>query len=256
MITRFIKFLLIAAWNCSCLLAGWICLRLGKTKLRDRVSCRCHAVTLRLAGVRLMVQGSPATARPLLVASNHLSYLDIPILGSVFPFRFVAKQEIAGWPGIGALCRVSGVIFVERKTEKLSESAGAIERNLAAGEAVCFFPEGTTGTGLKPLPFKSSFFNLAETGVNGRELTVQPVAVVYTRIRRLPIDSCQWPQIAWYGDMELVPHAWRLLGLGQIEARLVFLPPATIEGFEDRKHLAAHCEDAISQAIEHARANA
>lgn len=234
----------------------WIAKRAGRLDWRDEISCRCYRAMLRIVGVRVTVRGRLDAARPLLAVSNHLSYLDIALLGSAFPFRFVAKQEIASWPGIGACCRVTDAIFIDRKPEKLPQSALAIQRALARGEAVSLFPEATTGNGIRMLPFKSSFFALAETPIDGRELTVQPIAVAYTRIHRLPIDSSQWPGLAWYGDMELVPHLWTFLNTGRIDADLIFLPPATIKQHGDRKRLAQHCEQAIAEAIRAAREKA
>lgn len=250
---RGIKLLLMILCFGVSFLMAWVAKRAGKSALRDRISCRCHAAVLRIAGVRLAVHGAPDASRPLLMVTNHLSYLDIPVLGSVFPFRFTPKQEIASWPGIAALCRVTDAIFVDRRPEKLSPSAEAVQNALAKGEVVCLFPEATTGNGVRTLPFRSGFFALAETGIGGQELVVQPAAIAYTHIRRLPVDSSQWPDIAWYGDMELLPHLWKLLGLGRIDASLIFLPPARIKDYGDRKRLAAHCEQAIGAAIEESR---
>lgn len=253
---RAVKFFLLVICIGLCLAAAWICKRAGKLAWRDKIAGAGYAMMLRIIDIRLAVRGNVSEARPLLVVTNHLSYLDIMLLGSVFPFRFVAKQEIASWPGIAACCRVTDTIFVDRRPEKLPQAALAIQRALAKGEAVCLFPEATTGTGIRVLPFKSSFFAMAETPIDGRELTVQPVAIAYTHIRGLPIDSGQWPDIAWYGDMELLPHLWTLLNLGRINAELVFLPTVTLKEHGDRKLLAQYCEQTIADAIRSSRGKA
>lgn len=250
---RSVKIILLVLCFSLGLAVAWVLRRSGKFAWRDKVSCWCHTAALRITDVRFTVRGRPDVSRPLLVVSNHLSYLDIPLLGSVFPFRFVAKQDIASWPGISSCCRVTDAIFVDRKPEKIPESTLAIQQALDKGDIVCLFPEATTGTGIRTLPFKSGFFALAETPINGHELNVQPVAVTYTHIRGLPIDTSQWPDIAWYGDMELLPHLWKLLGLGRISAEVIFLPPTTAKQHGNRKTLARHCERAIADAIRASR---
>lgn len=250
---RLIKLILLTLWVVLCFCIGWSLKRLKKIEIRDRVACLCFAGILRIIGVRLKVHGRIVDTRPLLVVTNHLSYLDIPILGSVFPFRFTPKHEIGGWPGIGALTRVIDGIFVERKPEKMQDALSKIRRSLASGNVVCLFPEATTGNGLKLLPFKSGMFSMVEEGIDGAELAVQPAAIIYTRIRKLPLDMALWPDIAWYGDMALMPHLWKLLGLGRIDAELVFLPVANVAQYRDRKLLSQHCQEAIAQTLEQAR---
>lgn len=246
MILRALKAVLLVKWVLLCFLAGWVVLKLKKPALRDRIARACYRGMLRIIGVHVAVSGEMAPARPLLVVSNHVSYLDVPVLGSVFPFRFTPKLEISRWPGIASLCAATGALYIDRKPSAIGKNMEKLRAALAGGEVVSVFPEATTSAGVRMLPFKTSFFDLAEGGV-----WVQPVAIAYSRIRRLPIDSGQWPLIAWYGDMDLVPHLWTLLGLGRIDVRVTFLPPETIGAHGgDRKRLAARCEQVISEVIQ------
>lgn len=253
---RVVKLALIVVILIAGFLLGWPARRFNKLAWRDRIACACHAMILRVIGVRVAVRGQVSGSRPLLVVANHLSYLDVSVLYSVFPFRFTPKSDIASWPGIATLCRAADAVFIDRRPEKLAESLGKVQQALANGHVVCLFPEATTGNGIHMLPFKSGFFSLAEQPAGGQELQVQPVAIVYTRIHRLPIASYQWPAIAWYGDMEFLPHLWELLKLGHIDVEVVLLSPATLKEHGDRKRLAAHCERAIAEAIETTKANA
>ena len=77
---------------------------------------------------------------------------------------------------------------------------------------------------------------------------MQPVAIAYRKIRGLPIDYGQWPLIAWYGDMVLLPHLWKLLSLGRIGVELHFLPVISSVG-EDRKTLATQAHDIIETTL-------
>ncbi len=231
----------------------WLAKRFGKLTWRDRLSCWCYRALLYVMGIKVTVHGHPGMVRPLLAVSNHLSYTDVCVLGSAFPFRFTPKLEIASWPVISAYCRATDAVFVDRSPDKLADAARDIKQSLSAGQVVCLFPEATTGNGVHLLPFKSGFFQLAAESIDGRDLSVQPVAIAYTRIQNLPIGSSQWPGIAWYGDMDLAPHLWELLKLGRIDAELHFLAPATMKEHGDRKRLAAHCRQAIAEAIAAAR---
>jgi 1-acyl-sn-glycerol-3-phosphate acyltransferase len=232
----------------------WAAKKAGKLKLRDRCMMSCSACILWVMGTRVQVVGEAAKERPLLLISNHLTYMDIPVLSSFIPTRFTPKSEIGKWPIISSACDVTGCVYVERKADKIKETAARFEAALKQGEVLSLFPESTTSDGLHVLPFKSSFFSLATQSINGRELAVQPAAMTYIRVGNLPVDSTQWPKIAWIGDALLGPHFWEFLQLGNTDVSLTFLPPVTISQFGgDRKALASYCHKVISEAIETAK---
>jgi 1-acyl-sn-glycerol-3-phosphate acyltransferase len=253
---RAFKLFSLVLWVALCYALGAAALKCKKPRWRDRISCVCFSTAAWLLSIEITVRGGLATARPLLLVSNHISYLDVIILGSVFPFRFTPKQEISGWEGISSCCRVLGSVFVDRRVGKINESMEKLRTALQQREVISLFPESTTGSGVRTLSFKPGFFNLAEAPIAGVDLVVQPAAIIYTHIGGLPIDSCQWPKLAWYGDMELVPHMWELLTLGRINVTLEFLPPASLREHEGRKGLAAHCHQAVAAAIEKTRQKA
>jgi len=250
---RVVKLAAVVLWIALCSLLAFFCIQFKKLSWRDRISCVCYRGLLRIVGLRLMVQGDVSAARPLLIVSNHVSYLDVVILGSVFPFRFTPKQEIAKWPAIGGICRLTGCVFVDRHVRGIQTSMQEVRAALQRGDVISLFPESTTGNGIEIGIFKPAFFHLADQPLGDAELTIQPAAISYTHVGGLPIDSCQWPMVAWYGDMVLVPHLWELLKLGRIRATLVFLPPASLHQYGDRKGLAAHCRNVISEAIQASR---
>ncbi len=249
--TRILKLILLCLWIFLCFCPGWVAGRFGKTALRDRLARLCYAGILKIIGVHVSVRGQVSPARPLLLVANHISYLDIFVLGSAFPFRFTPKSEVAAWPGIGALSRATGAVFVDRRPEKMKQSVNDIRATLASGDVVCLFPEATTSNGVTLKPFKSGMFQLAAD--EGQATMIQPAAIVYTRLRRLPIDHGQWPLIAWYGDMDLAPHLWELLGLGRIDVELIFLPVVSTQEHPDRKAIAARCQKDIWDAVESVR---
>lgn len=247
------KLIQLALWVGVFYIAGWIALRLRKMALRDRLVQACNRGMLSILGVRVTLHGSLAEARPLLVVTNHVSYLDVMIVAACANVRFTPKSEVGRWPIIGSIARVCGCIFIDRRPEKVGDMKDTLHRALENGDIVCLFPEATTGDGLHLQRFKSGFFSLAQDSFGGRPLHVQPASIAYTRISNLPLDTTQWPSIAWYGDMDLMPHLWSLLKLGSISAEVTFLPPVEPATFDDRKALASHCQQVIGQSIEDIR---
>jgi lyso-ornithine lipid O-acyltransferase len=203
-----------------------------------------HRWCCRILGLRIRQIGEPVAAGPVLFASNHVSYADITVLGSLIAGSFVAKSEMASWPLYGWLAKLQRSVFVDRQVRSTAQQRDAIAERLAAGDALILFPEGTSGDGNFILPFKSALFSV----VFNREqpVTVQPVSVAYTRLDGLPIGRTMRPFFAWYGDMDLAPHLWRLLGLGTIEATVEFHPAVAVADFPSRKALAEYCERQVA----------
>jgi lyso-ornithine lipid O-acyltransferase len=206
-----------------------------------------HRRCCRILGLRVRQIGEPVTARPVLFASNHVSYADITVLGSLIAGSFVAKNEVAGWPLFGRLAKLQRSVFVDRQVRSTAQQRDAIAERLAAGDALILFPEGTSGDGNFILPFKSALFSV----VFNREqpVTVQPVSLAYTRLDGLPIGRTLRPFFAWYGDMDLAPHLWRLLGLGSIEAVVEFHAPVAVADFPSRKALTEYCERRVAGGV-------
>lgn len=232
----------------------WGIKKTGRKNWRDGFCNFGYRVICAIIDISISVDGEVAKQRPLLLVSNHISYLDIMILGAKTPAHFIPKSEMAKWPVISTICRLLDCIFIERTPGKIKESRGKIHDALAKGEVLSLFPEGTTGDGRHLLPFKSSLFSIAEDRINteegGQELFIQPAIISYTSIGALPIDSTQWPDIAWYGDMVLVPHVWKLLQLGRINAKITFLPEVTLSQFGSRKELAMYCHNAAQKVLQ------
>ncbi len=193
--------------------------------------------------------------RPTLFVSNHCSYSDVTVLGSVISGSFVAKSEVARWPVFGYLAKLQNSVFVDRAGIKAREQRDGMIQRLAAGDNLILFPEGTSDDGNRVLPFKSALFSVAQHRFeNGDTVKIQPVTIAYTRLDGMPTGRALKPYFAWYGDMELVSHIWELAGLGLITVEIVFHTPVEMSAFGSRKALAAHCHEAVSAGL--AAANA
>lgn len=195
----------------------------------------------------IVVRGQPSSLRPLLMVSNHVSYVDIVVLGSLLEGSFVAKSEVRSWPGIGFLAILARTVFVDRRPTSTGRESSVIAQRLAEGEPLILFPEGTSSDGNRVLPFKSALFTVAQGEVEGRQVLVQPLSITYTRAGGLPMGFAQRPFYAWYGDMDLVSHLWELVCQGSFQVEVDFLPVTALEDHGNRKVLARHCENAIRQ---------
>ena len=99
------------------------------------------------------------------------------------------------------------------------------------------------------LPFKSALFSLAEIGRDGGPITVQPVSIAYTHLDGIPLGRHMRPFVAWYGDMDLLPHLWALLGLGRLTVHVDFHAPVTIADFASRKEMADYCQRVVGGGV-------
>lgn len=216
----------IVLWTLPSAVLQMVLLRLpGRAKARfARVYWRQVS---RLLGMQIRVVGVPAQPPPgraVVFAANHSSWLDIPVLGGALRGRFVAKSEIDGWPVINTIARLGRTVFVSRGRNTLGEERGAMAALLAAGDNLILFPEGTSSDGTRVLPFRSTFFSIAE-GAQPRPPIVQPVSVVYDQLAWLPVGRASRPVFAWYGGMELAPHYWQLAQRTGLRATVVLHEP-------------------------------
>ncbi len=237
-------------------LAGLLLARFGRDGLALRVPLLFHRGVLALIGVLVEVRGCPVTdRRPVLFAGNHISWLDIPVIGSVLPVSFIAKSEVRDWPVFGLLARLQRTVFVERRAVRTRHHRDEMQRRLDGGGALVLFAEGTSGDGLRLLPYKSAFFSVAEPRGNGA-VPVQPFTLEYTRIGGYPATRRHMPLVAWIGDMTLGAHILGVLANRPITARLTFHEPVYWPQFSGRKELAGYCHACTGSAFRQPAAQA
>lgn len=199
--------------------------------------CRAAFVVL---GMRHETVGARMAERGAVVA-NHASWLDIFALNARKRVYFVSKAEVAGWPGIGFLAKITGTVFIARDPREAKAQQQIFEDRLLAGHKLLFFPEGTSTDGFRVLPFKSTLFQAFFNETLRHEMHIQPVTVIYTA------PDGEDPRFyGWWGDMEFGAHALKLLAArrnGQV--KVVYHTPVKVEEFTSRKALAAHVEQIV-----------
>ncbi len=216
-----------------------------------------HRQVCRLMGVRLSIEGEVAKDKPVLLISNHTSWLDISVLSAVAPVSFVAKKDVSRWPFVSTLARLQRSVFVDRERRTaVGETTNEIMGRLAMGDTVVLFAEGTSSDGNRVLPFKTSLFAAAKPPAKAGaasaatpDVVVQTLSLVYTRLHGVPMNRAARPIVGWYGDMEMQSHAWELLKAGPLDVRIRIGKPIPLESFADRKDLARRSEDEIRQNV-------
>jgi len=213
---------------------------------------RFHRLVCRCLGVRRRVRGTPPPpGAGALIVANHVSWLDISVIGAEQPLCFVAKSEVAGWPVVGFLASLQRTLYIDRQRRSATAGvAASMGQRLAEGEDVVLFAEGTTGDGTRILPFRSSLLGAAHQAIGdaASEVTVYPLAVTYTGWQGLPGGRVERSDLAWYGDTELWPHLKRLLQRGGADAELVWGEPIVMGSATSRKEAARLAENAVRQA--------
>lgn len=188
---------------------------IGRPSRRQRSACLHHGCrrVLRVFINQVTVIGLRPTAG--LLISNHLSYLDILVLGSLSPSVFVSKQEVKNWPVFGWFAALGGTVFVERSRRgEVGAVAAQIHALLAEGHLVILFPEGTSSGGHEILPFKSS---LLEPAV-GQQSPLFATCLGYTLADGVVADD-----VCYWRDMTFLPHFVNLLRKQFVQARVSFV---------------------------------
>lgn len=218
-----------------------------------------HRMALKLLGIRIQIVGEPAAGRPLLLVANHVSWADIPVLGSVARVSFVAKSDMITWPVFGLFARLQRSVFVEReRTRSSGRQAGELGERLAAGDVMVLFAEGTTADGNAVAPFKTTLFGAANAALAATEVedvTIQPVTIAYTRLHGMPMGRLHRPYAAWIGEEDLAPHLGRMLAEGAVDVEVHFGEPVSYRRGSDRKAMARQVEATIRATLAQALRN-
>ncbi len=197
-----------------------------------------------ILGMRHCAIGQPMRGAGAVVA-NHSSWLDIFALNMRKRIYFVSKSEVAAWPGIGLLAKVTGTVFIERRRRDAAAQVSLFRDRLAAGQKLLFFPEGTSTDGRRVLPFKPTLFAAFFDQALIDHMQVQPVSVVYDA----PLGRD--PRFyGWWGGMAFGENLMTMLSIKEHGAvTVIYHDPVRVADYADRKALAKVTEVAVRSGL-------
>ena len=198
-----------------------------------------HGRLCRAIGVRVRVSGRVAGG--CLLVANHVSWLDVPVLGSQAEMGFLSKAEVRRWPLVGWMSAIADTLFIERGANQVGRVGAQIASGLALGRTLVIFPEGTTSDGREVRRFHPRLFAV----VQRPGLQIQPVALGY----RSGADQAPDSSVAYVGDDTLVANLWRVIRHPGLIAEIRFLPPMESRAGEDRRSLSARARRRIVEAL-------
>lgn len=199
---------------------------------------------LSLFGIELTINNSsiiPAT--PYLLASNHISWMDIHAINAFKPIRFVAKSEVESWPIFGWMAKQLGTVFIQRGNSRHAIQVVSNMTKTLQTQSICIFPEGTSTEGHSVRPFKANLFESA---------VISHAPVYSLAIEYFDRKTEQRTDIAAFvGEMGLLESMSKILKHRNLRVELTFFLPssASPQFSNDRKWLALHSQEQISAYI-------
>jgi 1-acyl-sn-glycerol-3-phosphate acyltransferase len=219
------------------------------------ISCNYYKVLRALLRIKVRVAGEPVHGRAVLYISNHVSWVDIVVIGSLSPVAFVAKSDVRKWPLVGITAEIQRTVFVDRtRRHQTSDAIGEIVKRLASGTSVVLFAEGTSSDGNRVLPFRSALVGAIKHataqggGIGGASnVLIQPMSICYTGLHGITMGRQHRPLVAWYGDLDFIPHIRAFIERGAVDAVVSYGEPVPAEGGADRKAMTKALEGAVRQ---------
>lgn len=194
--------------------------------------------------IKLVVKGQPPATGPMLLAANHISWVDIVVVHAARHCRFVSKDEVARWPLVSTMANAAGTLYITRESRRdAMRVVHQMAQCLRDGDVLGIFPEGTTGDGSTLLPFHA---NLLQAAISA-DAPVQPVALQFMDGATGAISFAP----CYVGDDTLLQSLWRTLCADNVQAVVQFGTPQRCEG-RDRRAWAADLRETIAGLRGHA----
>ncbi len=213
------------------------------------IAVNYYRVLRALLRIKVRVEGRPLRGQPVLYIGNHVSWVDIVVIGSLSPVAFVAKSEVRKWPLVGITAEIQRTVFVDRaRRHQTSDAIGEIVKRLAGGTSVVLFAEGTSSDGNRVLPFRSALIGAikhAATQGLAAGVLIQPMSICYTGQYGIPMGRQYRPLVAWYGDLDFMPHIKAFIAGGAVDAVVSYGEPVAADGEADRKEMTRRLEETV-----------
>lgn len=210
--------------------------QLSEAQREERIRVWARELLGHLA-IELIVIGEPPVSGPVLLAANHISWLDIVVMHAARHCRFVSKADVRHWPLIGTLAAGGGTLFIERESRRdAMRVVHHMAERLGAGDVLAIFPEGTTSNGVDLLPFHANLFQAAIAA----NASVLPVALRFADAA----SGARSLAPCYIDDDTLLGSVWRTLCTPGIAAVVTFGEPQLAQG-RDRRMWAADVRTAV-----------
>lgn len=210
-----------------------------------------HRLTCLIFGIKVIQQGTQATVDNVIFLGNHISYIDIPVLGGFIKGVFIAKADVRQWPVFGILARIAGTVFIDRNRGAAMQTIENINKALDKGHRLIIFPEGTSTNGVQVVPFKSSLFELFLNPNLKEKLIIQPFTISIVDVNGAPVQSIKDHDLyAWHGDMTLPPHLWSMAKSKGATVKVSYHPPLAAKDFDSRKDFASKTHEIVASRLE------
>jgi 1-acyl-sn-glycerol-3-phosphate acyltransferase len=225
----------------------------GNSRFYFWVPIAFNSIILFLFRIKVSYVGEPPEDKNVIFVGNHLSYIDIPVLGSHLRANFIAKADVRQWPIFGTLANISRTIFIERDRNAATKCISDIGKSLNKGQSLILFPEGTSTQGVEVYPFKSSIFELFLHQDLKNRLIIQPFTISIKQVYGQDILSASDNDLyAWHGDMTLPPHLWQLAKSKSVEVQVELHKARLAKNYENRKNFAKDCHSDVELGLNRA----
>jgi len=208
-----------------------------------------HKLGCIFLGLRVTMIGKPATGRPTLLVSNHISWTDIIAIGSVANVTFVAKREVGDWPFVGFMASLQKTIYVDRtRRSDAGRTSREMGAHMASGNAVLLFAEGQSDIGTHVLPFRSALIGAAQHAMidaGAKDVWIQPLTVAYTKLQGLPVSRNERSLIAWIKSKSVKQNIVEILSGGVKDVTVSFGAPIPLDEGANRKVVSKAAEDQV-----------
>lgn len=205
-------------------------------------------LAVRILGIRVVLKNTPKgpwmNQGPRLIVANHMSYLDILAVNSLFPAVNITSIEMKESSFIGLISKLAITIFIERRNRNnIQQELSTVRKHLLQNHQLALYPEGTSTDGSQILKFKRSFFDPAID----TKTPILPLCLRYESIDGEPFSPKNADRVCWYGKMDFFPHLMGILRTREVVLNIYALPEIAITPHHDRRSLADECYHQISE---------
>jgi 1-acyl-sn-glycerol-3-phosphate acyltransferase len=211
-------------------------------KMRMNLYSFYSKILVFILGCKIEIKGNKNNYKltNCMLISNHVSWLDVPVLHSVFHVRFLARQSLNKFPVVGYIIRLSNSIFVETNFKKRFHQINRISVLLKNNDVVGLFPEGRTSNGKSLLFFHNTYF---ESAIKAKSFVVPVALRYYDKKNKLTTE------ITYADDISFLKCFFNILKLNGCRVKIFILPKVKASDFINREELCLYIHKEISKIV-------